>query len=77
MSKHTESTKAVCGYYKHEDPQMIYCKGIVEGSVVHLAFATRVQAVRFKQERCYDINGWKHCPIARMLREELNGDRQW
>ncbi len=69
MGKHTESTRAVCPYYRHEDPQVIYCKGITEGNVLHLAFSTRVQAVKYKNERCYSIDGWHRCLIARLQKE--------
>ena len=32
------SDQAVCPYYKREERQMVYCEGVDEQSVIHLAF---------------------------------------
>lgn len=39
--KHMINKNTVCPWYLHEDSQMIYCDGVEEGSVTHLAFANK------------------------------------
>ena len=68
MSKHWVSVSAVCPYYKHEVSQVIHCYGPVPGSVLHLAFASKTDALEYK--RAYCRRGYDLCPIARMLTEE-------
>lgn len=63
--KHMISPKAICPFYKHEDSQMIYCDGIQDGSVVHLAFANRTDSLNYKNERCR--KDYKKCEIYKML----------
>lgn len=67
MSKHYISPKAICPYYRHEDPQMIYCEGVVEGAVTHEAFADKTNALRYKTQYCRDA--FKKCVLYRMLKE--------
>ncbi len=65
--KHYVSNKARCPYYKHEDTQMIYCDGVVDGAVTHEAFADKNNAVLYKKTFCRDA--FHECAIYRMLRE--------
>lgn len=67
MGKHTVSKRAVCPFYKHEDPQVIYCNGIQPGSVIHLAFSSKTDAKEYKTSRCH--SDWCSCEIACMLCE--------
>ena len=63
--KHMISNKGVCPYYKHEDSQVIYCEGVKEGSVIHLAFSNKTDAREYKIKHCRcDYN---HCKINTML----------
>lgn len=65
MSKHMVSRLAICPYYRHEDPQVIYCDGVREGSVIHLAFADRSCAKCYKQTYCR--KRFQECEIYQML----------
>lgn len=64
--KHRVSKYAICDFYKHEDTQVIYCEGVQEGSVIHLAFANKTDAKKYKMDYCR--KDYKKCPIADMLR---------
>lgn len=70
--KHTISTKAICPYYKHEDSQVIYCDGVQDGSVIHLAFANKTCSVEYKKKYCRDK--YEECPICKMLTENGGWD---
>ena len=70
--KHMISARSVCPHYKHEDSQMIYCDGVQDGSVVHLAFASKTDAVGYKVSHCR-CKDYKQCKIYQML-EENNDD---
>ena len=67
MGKHHIRTNAVCPFYKHEHPQVIYCDGIVPDSVIHLAFANKTDAKEYKLGYCLD--NYEDCLIAQMLEE--------
>lgn len=67
--KHYISVKAICPYYKHEGSQVIYCDGIVDASVLHLAFATKTDAKAFKEKHCRA--DFPSCKIYKMLRSRL------
>lgn len=70
--KHTISSKAVCPYYKHEDSQVIYCEGVQGGSVIHLAFSNKSDALEYKNKCCR--KDFCKCRISRML-EDMNGNQ--
>ena len=67
MGKHHVRRSAVCPFYKHEHPQVIYCDGIVPDSVIHLAFANKTDAVEYKIGFCCDC--YQKCPIYKLLEE--------
>lgn len=72
MSKHYISPKALCPFYRHEHPQMVYCDGVTEDSVTHEAFVTKAAAVAFKNAFCR--NKYTECPIYEMLRRLVEDD---
>lgn len=45
MGKHPFGGLVRCPYYKYEEPQMIYCEGVVNDSSLHLAFHQRHKCV--------------------------------
>lgn len=70
MSKHYTSSKAICPFYKHESRQVIYCEGVKEGTVLHLAFANPSDCISYKKHycRCNHIQ----CPISSLLTSKYN-----
>ena len=65
--KHMIYKNTVCPYYKHEDTQIIYCMGVQDGSVIHLAFASKSDAKLYKDNHCR--NDYNKCRISKMLEE--------
>ena len=66
MAKHYTSSKAVCPFYKHESRQVIYCEGVEDGTVLHLAFANPSDSLEYKKKYCRcDHN---QCQISKMLK---------
>ena len=71
--RHRVCKRVFCPYYRHEDPQMIYCEGVNDSSVIHLAFADRAEAKQYKVSVCRSTQGYKNCRIYKMhLQEEIN-----
>ena len=71
MAKHYTSSKAICPFYKHESRQVIYCEGIKEGTVTHLAFANATDCLLYKKQYCR-CNNNTQCPVSRMLNNKYN-----
>lgn len=69
--KHMISIKAICPYYRHEDSQVIYCEGVQDGSVVHLAFANKTDSMDYKKQHCRCK--YQDCRIYQML-ERMNNE---
>lgn len=67
MGKHYVRNDALCPFYRHESPQVIYCDGIVPDSVIHLAFANKTDAKEYKAKHCRDA--YEKCPISQLLDE--------
>lgn len=66
--KHGYSAKAICPFYRHEAPSVIYCDGAVEMTVLHLAFASRSDCTNYKKRYC--CKDYFACRIMRMLAED-------
>ena len=71
MPKHYISAKAICPYYKHEDPQLIYCLGVDDATTLHVAFADAKEAKEYKLTYCY--KQCRKCAIYRALNEVWEG----
>lgn len=67
MPKHYISAKAICPYYKHEDPQVIYCLGFDDESTLHIAFSNAKDAKEYKCTHCYRTP--RKCPLYDVLSE--------
>lgn len=65
MAKHMICKKAICPYYRHEDSQVIYCEGVSDQSVIHLAFASKTDSLNYKKNLCRAC--YRDCRIYRML----------
>ena len=67
MGKHMVHKEAICPFYHHEDPQVIYCDGVTPDSLIHLAFANKTCAKNYKVQYC---RGCYHkCHISKLLEE--------
>lgn len=66
--KHYISRKAICPFYRHENRNVLYCEGIIEGTVIHVAFANPSECLSYKK-KCCRCSDYKHCPIYKMLIE--------
>lgn len=73
--KHYSYEGTLCPYYKHETPQVIYCDGVTEGSVLHIAFSDRAKALYYKKTYCRSC--YKDCAVYWMLEgnDESNTDQ--
>jgi len=67
MSKHTMHKSAICDVYKHEDAQVIYCVGVNDGTVIHLAFRDRGLALDYKKKYCR--GDFRKCPLYNLDRD--------
>lgn len=63
--KHYISSKAICPFYRHENRNVIYCEGVKEGSVTHIAFANPYDCLSYKKQYCRCDH--THCLISKML----------
>ena len=67
MSKgrHNISAKAICPFYKYENRNVIYCEGVNEGTVIHIAFANPSECLSYKKQFCRCEH--TQCNISKML----------
>lgn len=65
--KYYTSNKVICPFYKHENRFVIFCQGVDEESVLHLAFPRPSSCFDFKQRYCR--KEYSTCPIAKMLND--------
>jgi hypothetical protein len=70
MAKHYTSRKAICPFYRHESRQVIYCEGVEEGTVLHLAFANPSECLDYKKRFCRCNH--TQCFISDMLISKYN-----
>ena len=69
MAKHRQDVLVKCPYYTGEERQKIFCEGVQEGTVIHLAFDTSSNLKDYKDMRCKRC--YNKCPIADM------NNRKW
>ena len=70
MAKHFYTKDVACPYYKHDDPQMVYCEGVEDDTALHLAFSTRQEKKNYVSAKCCER--WKSCMIAQMLNRKYD-----
>lgn len=68
--KYYTSNKAICPFYKHENRFVIFCQGVEDESVIHLAFPKPSSCYQFKEKYCRKQHDM--CPIAQMLSDMPN-----
>ena len=69
MVKKDEDYLVKCPYYKHDTSHMVYCEGLEDGMVIHMAFATHTQLLDYKKRFCRK-DCWQNCPVAKMLNQK-------
>lgn len=69
MKRYT-SRKAICPFYKHENRQVIFCEGIKDGTVLHLAFANPSECLSHKKNYCRANHS--QCPLSVLLISKYN-----
>ncbi|MDO5445820.1 MAG: hypothetical protein Q4F31_09410 [Eubacteriales bacterium] len=55
------SNLVLCPVYRKETRSMIFCCGIQEGSLVHIAFADPAEKMRFRREHCCSEDPSRRC----------------
>ena len=63
-----------CPYYKRENRQVIYCSGIRENSLIHIAFGDAAECKKYKDDICKYHH--QDCHIYKMLEGVFNEDEQ-
>lgn len=61
---------AECPFYGIKKGKAIRCEGISKGNSIYLTFRFEKTLVKHLQAHCCSAEGWKDCPIARMLSEK-------
>ena len=64
MKRH-ESYKAVCPFYRSQDPQRICCEGITDYCSTHQAFGDSKRRKEYSKNYCY--SNYEECPHAQTL----------
>ena len=73
MANKQEDHLVQCPYYKTNTSQVIYCEGLEDGMVVHLAFATHGQLINYKGRFCRR-NYYNRCQLAKIPNQKWSYD---
>ena len=60
------SKYAICPFYHNEDALIIYCEGVTDDTVIHLAFSKKEDKQEYKKALCCTPHYGK-CLLANML----------
>lgn len=63
MGRHYTDYNAQCPFYHANDKNLIYCEGVTDNTIIHLAFPG--SAAKYKDYYC--CHKWEECLIAKML----------
>lgn len=69
MAYKDEDHLVQCPYYKHDTSQVIFCEGLEDGMVIHLAFDTHPRLINYKGRYCRRTH-YSHCPVAEILNKK-------
>ena len=75
MANKHEDHLVQCPYYKTNTSQVIYCEGLEDGMVIHLAFATHPQLVDYKCRFCRR-SWYNQCSVAGILNRKWGYDEK-
>ena len=67
VPKHTVSCAAKCPYYRCEERSEIYCRGLQEGTAIHIGFAVPAEKKAWMKRFCKSERGFQDCRIKKML----------
>ena len=73
MAYKDEDHLVKCPYYKHDTSQVIFCEGLEDGMVLHLAFDTHPRLINYKGRYCRSEN-YRNCPLAKLLNHKWGYD---
>lgn len=65
--KRQVSASAKCPYYKCEERFEIYCRGLTEGTSIHMAFSIPLDKKTYMKRHCKSTSGYCQCPVAQAL----------
>ena len=65
--KYFMSSKAVCPFYKQEQPIKIHCEGFGWGSTILLRFKDEERKKFYTSKHCYSLENYKKCPIYKAV----------
>ena len=60
------SKYAICPFYHNEDALVIYCEGVTDDTVIHLAFSKKEDKQEYKKALCCTPR-YEKCLLANML----------
>lgn len=60
------SKYAICPFYHNEDALVIYCEGVTDDTVIHLAFSKKEDKQEYKKALCCTPH-YEKCLLANML----------
>lgn len=62
-------SKVLCPYYQGEDEDSVRCEGVCGARVMIMQFGGKAAKWAHTRGVC-ETNGWKRCPIARVVGEK-------
>ena len=65
--KRQVSASAKCPYYKCEERSEIFCRGPMEQTSLHLAFAIPMEKKQYMKDYCKSVDGCRDCVIRKAL----------
>ena len=65
--KHNVSASAKCPYYKCEERSEIFCRGPMDQTSLHLAFAIPFEKKEYMRDYCKNMFGCKQCLIYQVM----------
>lgn len=65
--KRQVSASAKCPYYKCEERSEIFCRGPMDQTSIHLAFAIPYEKKQYMNQHCKNMSGCKKCLIKQAL----------
>lgn len=68
--KHHVCKYCKCPFYKSDEPQKIYCEGVIPGTSIHLAFESRSEMTLYRREYCE--RAFAECRVYQMCDDKYD-----